>query len=74
MASIIDGYCGLKNKSTESKWVRAPSMTFEKENYKLANRQSYDKLSYHEKLSNSNSQEFNRSISKQFNFKIPYGY
>lgn len=58
MASIIDGYCCLKNKSTESRWIKTPVLP----DLKVFNRQSFDKSSLVDKMSHSNSAEFNRSI------------
>ena len=62
MASIIDGYCCLKNKTNESKWVKTIPILHETSFNSLTNRQSLDKCSLTDKMSNSNSQEFNRSI------------
>ena len=64
MASIIDGYCCLKNKSTDSKWIKTPVLP----DLKAFNRNSFDKSSLVDKISHSNSQEFNKSICK---FNIP---
>lgn len=58
MASIIDGYCRLKTKSTESKWIK-----YEKA-LSSVKRRSFDKCSLSDQISNSNSQEFNKSICK----------
>ncbi len=61
MASIIDGYCCLKTKSKESKWVKIFQST-------STNRLSFEKYSLSEKISMSDSQELNKSISKYLKY------
>ncbi len=65
MASIIDGYCSLINKSTESIWIKSTNSLTEN----LKNPPNYYKRfsNDHEKMSNSNSQEFNKSITSRLN-------